>query len=332
MGLYLENGYVNIRYVLSSNCPFIFLIGGRATGKTYGALDYAINEGIYFSLIRRTQTQVELLSKPELNPFSALNADNGTDIFLKSISKQITGIFNGDKQIGYLSALSTFSNLRGFSDMNNKLLIYDEFIPEVHERAINNEDSAFFNMYETINRNRELQGEKPLQCLLLSNSNFLASPILLTLNLVDIIAKMRDKVQTEYINHKTGIAIFNLWNSPISEMKKETALYRAVKNTAFSDMAINNLFSEEETRDIKSMSLNGCKLLARLRDVYIYAYTGGWYVSMHCSGVVKHQYEYTPEDIARFKRENPKCWQRIINHNIRYENYYCKNILRGIYF
>ena len=332
MGLYFDNGYVNIKYILSSKCPFTFVIGGRGTGKTYGALKYAIDNELYFSLIRRTQTQIELLSKPELNPFMALNNDFNYGIYLKSVNKQVSGIYINDSQIGYMSALSTFSNLRGFSDENNKLIIYDEFIPEVHERAINNEETAFFNMYETINRNRELKGESPLQCLLLSNSNFLASPILLSLGLVDIVAKMRDNVKTEYINTNRGIAIFNLWNSPISEQKKATALYRATKNTGFAQMAIDNAFSEDETRDIKSMSLKGCKLLARLRDIYIYSYSGGWYVSMHCNGKPLKEYEYDSEDIARFKRENPKCWNRIINRSIRYENFYCKNILRGGYF
>ena len=37
-------------------------------------------------------------------------------------------------------------------------IIFAEFIPEAHERLIKNEAAALFNFYETINRNRELDG------------------------------------------------------------------------------------------------------------------------------------------------------------------------------
>lgn len=333
MGLYLDNGYVNIKYVLSHKCPFTFLIGGRATGKTYGSILYSIENEIPFAFMRRTQTQVELLNKPELNPFIPVATDTGINIDIVSVNKQLSNIYTGEQHnyAGFMAAMSTFVNLRGYSAENIKLMIYDEFIPEVHERAIKHEDTVIYNVYESINRNRELRGEAPLQCLFLSNSNFLASPILLSLKIADIIPTMRDKGQVEYINKQRGIAIYNLWNSPISEQKKETALYKATRGTEFENMSIYNSFGDDETRDIAPMSLKGCKLLARIGDVYIYSYSGGWYASQHGAGKAKKEYDYTVEDIQRFKRENTKCWERIIKRQIRYENFYCKNILRGMY-
>ena len=333
MGLYLDNGYINIKYALSHKCPFTLIIGGRGTGKTYGAIKEAIDSNIHFAFMRRTQTQLEMLNKPELNPFIPIAEDLHISLTLDTVNKQLSNIYKGDDKeyIGFMSAMSTFVNLRGFSADSTKLMIYDEFIPETHERAIKHEDTAFFNVYETINRNRELQGKPPLQCLLLSNSNFLASPILLTLKLADIIPAMRDKGQVEYINPQRGIALFNLWNSPISEQKKETALYRATRGTEFENMAIYNQFGNDDLKDVSPMSLKGCKLLSRVGDVYIYSYSGGWYVSRHGAGKARKEYDYTIEDISRFKRENPRCWERIIKHQIRYENFYCKNILRGMY-
>lgn len=333
MGLYLENGYVNIKYTLSHKCPFTFLLGGRATGKTYGSILYAIENNITFAFMRRTQTQLEMLNKPELNPFIPVASDTGIPIEVVSVNRQLSNILVGEDKVnlGFMSAMSTFVNLRGFSAENTKLMIYDEFIPEVHERAIKHEDSVIFNAYESINRNRELKGNPPLQCLFLSNSNFLASPILLALKIADIIPQMRDRGQTEYINTQRGIAIYNLWDSPISEQKKETALYKATRGTSFEEMAIYNSFGADETRDIAPMSIKGCKLLGRVGDVYIYSYSGGWYISTRCSGKPRREYDYTIEDIQRFKRDNPRCWERMIKHQIRYENYYCKNIIRGMY-
>lgn len=332
MELYDKNGYLNIEYVLSKKCPFTLVIGGRATGKTYGSICYALDHETDFAFIRRTQTQIDLLSKPDLNPFQAVAYDRNISLHTAQLSKQHSAIMLDNKQVGFMAALSTFSNMRGFSSEQTKLLIYDEFIPETHERAIANEDIVFFNMYETINRNRELKGENPLQALLLSNSNFLASPILLALGLADILPAMRDKGQTEYINKNRGIALFNLWDSPISGKKKATALYRATEGTAFAQMSLDNAFSLDDLRDISPRSLKGCKLLARLGKVYIYKETSGfWYVAMHGAGTPRKEYEITPEDVRRFKRENPSGYDRIMQRKIRYENFQCKHTLTSIY-
>lgn len=336
MPLYLNNGYLNIDYILGKKCPFTLVIGGRGTGKTYGALCYALDHKKDIAFIRRTQTQIDLLSKPDLNPFQAIAYDRNLLISTEQASKQHSLILLGageeQQQIGFMAALSTFSNMRGFSSEHTDLLIYDEFIPEAHERSIHNEETAFFNMYETINRNRELKGSEPLQCLLLSNSNFLASPILLALGLADVLPAMRDKGQTEYINRQRGIALFNLWNSPISEQKRHTALYKAVSGSTFSSMALDNNFSMDDLRDISPRSLKGCKLLARIGKVYLYREQSGyWYVSMHGAGTPKREYEITEEDVRRFKRENPMCYARIMQRKIRYENFQCKHTLTGLY-
>lgn len=332
MKLYQENGYLDIDYVLSKQCPFTLVLGGRATGKTYGAICHALDHKKYFAFIRRTQTQIDLLSKPDLNPFQAVASDRHIDLHTAPLSKQHSAILHDSEQIGFMAALSTFSNMRGFSSDNTTLLIYDEFIPETHERAINNEDTVFFNMYETINRNRELQGQQPLQALLLSNSNFLASPILLALGLTDVLPGMRDRGQTEYISRDRGIALFNLWNSPISEQKKQTALYKATAGSSFASMSIDNAFSLDDLRDIGSRPLKGCKLLARVGPVFIYKDPAGlWYVSMHGAGKPKREYEITPEDVRRFKRENPNGYNRIMQRKIRYENFQCKHTLTSLY-
>lgn len=332
MALYDSNGYLSIEYVLSKHCPFTLVIGGRATGKTYGAICYSIDHNQDFAFIRRTQTQIDLLSKPDLNPFQAVAYDRGIDLHTAPLSKQHSAILLDNKQIGFMAALSTFSNMRGFSSENTTLMIYDEFIPETHERAIANEETVFFNMYETINRNRELKGRAPLQALLLSNSNFLASPILLALGLADILPAMRDRGQTEYINQQKGIALFNLWDSPISQQKRHTALYKATEGSTYAGMALDNAFSMDDLRDISPRPLKGCKLLARVGKVYIYKDPAGfWYVSLHGAGKPKREYEITPEDVRRFKRENPAGFNRIMERKVRYENFQCKHTLTSLY-
>ena len=190
MKLYQDNGYVNIRGIIELGLPFNFVVGGRGTGKTYTALKTVKEDAIKFFFMRRTQAQADLINKPEFSPFKALNSDEGWEVITKAVSKYNAAFYNGvenlpqGEPIGYTGALSTMSNVRGFDAQEVKILIYDEFIPERHERPIKNEGSALLNAYETINRNRELKGHPPLQLLCLANANDLSNPIFLELGLV----------------------------------------------------------------------------------------------------------------------------------------------------
>ena len=62
MKRFLESGYADIESILSVGVPFIFLIGGRGTGKTYGALKYAVTHKRKIMLMRRTQSQADLIN------------------------------------------------------------------------------------------------------------------------------------------------------------------------------------------------------------------------------------------------------------------------------
>ena len=57
------------------------------------------------------------------------------------------------EEVCAIGALSTFSTLRGMDLERFKVLYYDEFIPELHVRAMKAEGMAFSQTYETINRN-----------------------------------------------------------------------------------------------------------------------------------------------------------------------------------
>lgn len=339
MSLYLDNGYVNIEYCLKFNCPFTFIIGGRGTGKTFGAQEYSITHNVIYMLMRRTQAQTDLISKKEFSPVNPVMDHLGLFPVIESGSKYNGIIYYKNSPdaeekylCGYTSALSTFSNLRGFDGSGIDLLMYDEFIPERHERLIKNEADAFFNVYETINRNRELQGKHPLRVLCLSNSNSLASPILSALNLVKVLERMQNKGQTEYINRESGIAIFLLFHSPISSMKSNTALYRATKNTEFSRMSLQNEFSYDDMSDVKSIPLNsGWKLFCKFGDLFFYSKNGLWYISKHGSGTPGKEYTMTEIGIKKFVHDYPGSYQRIINHKIIYEDFSIKSIFTNIF-
>lgn len=289
MNIYHDNGYVNIGKILSYEMPFTFIVGGRGTGKTYGALKYVYESDVRFMLMRRTQAQTDLINKPEFNPFKALSSDLDLNISVKTISKYNSVILETDdeefKTLGYTCALSTIANMRGFDASDVKILLYDEFIPERHERIMKNEGAAFLNAYETINRNRELKNEKPLQVLGMANAFNMANPIFLELGLVGICEKMILKGNETYINKDKGIFIVLLNKSNISKKKAETALYK-ISNGSYADMALNNDFAYNDASDVNSKALKEYKIICTVGEISIYKHKSErrYYISEHRTG------------------------------------------------
>ena len=289
MGIYLQNGYLNIKQILSYGLPFNFCIGGRGVGKTYGTIKTAYEDNMRFILMRRTQAQCDLINKPEFNPFKVLNNDIGSNAIVKSISKYNAKIVEeteeDERLLGYTCALSTIANMRGFDASDVELMIYDEFIPEKHERAIKNEGSAFLNAYETINRNRELKGEKPLQVICLANAFNIANPIFLELGLVGRCEKMKNSGQELFIDRERGVLVVLLQKSKISKAKADTALYR-LSSGSYTDMALSNDFVYNNSDNIKSMSLKEFKPICTVGEISIYKHKSKrlFYVSEHRTG------------------------------------------------
>ena len=78
MKMYLESGYINMEEILKNDYTFVFIAGGRGTGKTYGGLlsllhmqnEYKINRFMY---LRRTQKEVDAVSSNSTLPFKKIN-------------------------------------------------------------------------------------------------------------------------------------------------------------------------------------------------------------------------------------------------------------------
>ena len=331
MGIYLSSGYLDIEKILSYKMPFNFVVGGRATGKTYGALKTAYENRIRFILMRRTQTQCDLINKPEFNPYKAINMDLGSNVTVRSISKynaKIVEEFEESENIlGYTCALSTISNMRGFDASDVQLLIYDEFIPEKHERPLKNEGSAFLNAYETINRNRELKGSEPVQVLCLANAFNIANPIFLELGLVGRCEKMKNSGQELFIDKERGILIVMLYKSRISKAKADTALYR-LSSGSYADMALSNDFIYNSNENIKSIALNEYRLICTVGEISIYRHKSkrSYYVSEHRSGTAP-QYTSDEVNIMRYRKNHGMLlYTAYMRNNITFENMLTKSL------
>ncbi len=336
MKLYSDSGYLNVPAIIDGPAIYSFIVGGRGIGKTFGSLKEVIDRNLKFIFMRRTQVQVDMIKDDNLNPFNALTAALGNDyqFIMKKVNKNITAVYRGEfdpeKQIyiasgnilGYIMALSTVSNIRGFDASDVDILIYDEFIGEKHERPIRDEGAAFLNALETIARNRELQGRKPLKVLCLSNSNDLANPIFIQLKIVKDVENMVKKGQEYRYMPERHLALYVLQITPIGAAKAQTTLYKLAGDSEFTQMALANDFSNEEMADIKPQNIKEFKPVVQVGEICIYRHKSKYlyYVTSFKTGTPE-VYDSSAMDLKRFSRNMYRIWLAYLNRHVVFESY-----------
>ena len=318
---YPETGYVNIGGILCEGYPFNFICGGRGTGKTYDALRTARNNGIKFIFLRRTQAQADLISKAEFSIFKPLNEDEGWNVLPERVSKYNSAFVENDIQIGYTAALSTLSNMRGFDASDIQLIIYDEFIPEKHERPIKNESAALWNAYETINRNRELKGIAPVQLLCLANANDITNPVFESLNLIRVADRMQKKGSERWTDDKRGIQLIMLQRSPISRKKGNTVLYNLTEGSDFSRMSLDNSFNVNR-QHVRPRPLGEYVPVCLIGELCIYRHKSDprLYCTTHQAGVFSRRFGTSDTDRIYYRRIFCHHWEMYIQNQIDFED------------
>lgn len=286
--------YIDIAEYENDDYPFQAFVGGRGDGKTYSSLRHGVNmfeESMSrFIWMRRTAQEMELLfdnSKGQegANPFKPINEDYDRDYGFIHLNKNIGGIYHrefcehkfvpyGDCA-GYAVALSTIASIRGMDLSDADRLFYDEFIPERHVRAIKFEGDAFLNAIETIARNRELKGKKPLKVFLLANSNNIYNAIFVSLGIVGQVEKMINRGQSDAYFKERGLAVHLLKSDKkFVEEKSQTALYRLTKGTSYYDMALNNKFAYNDFSLIGYRDIKGYRPVCHCNDMFFWEKKG----------------------------------------------------------
>lgn len=288
-----DGKYIDVFDYYDLNYPFQAFIGGRATGKTFSALKGCVERSNIehkFTWMRRTDKESKILCDSHVrgegaNPFKNLNKKYGWNYGFVPIMDGMSGVFErkfekgksvivGD-QIGYGVGLTTVSSIRGIDMSDTDITVYDEFIPERHVKAIKAEGEAFLNAVETIGRNRELEGEKPMCVFLLANAFNIANAIFMELGVVDVVEKAVNNRQEHIYLPNKGLAIHLLKNTEeFNRLKKQTALGKLTKGTRFSDMAYNNEFIYNDFSLIGWRSVKGYKPIIGIGDFYLWQSKG----------------------------------------------------------
>lgn len=233
---------------------FNMFLGGRGIGKTYSAIDYCVNSGKQLLYIRSTETQIKLSLSPDRgNPFKKWAADHARTIFIRGgqdindIVEMITseteeGQEETENILGYAAALSTFENLRGVDFSQIGIILYDEFI---QTRPFSFDAfRAFLNLYESVNRNRELSGDDPVQVFFLANTQELNNPILAGFDLIGSIEQLQRSGQKRF---SRGDIYVELCDSEVSKHKETSVLYRNLpESDQYKREALRNEFSRND--------------------------------------------------------------------------------------
>lgn len=236
LDLYTSEGWLNIPSLASVQAWCIVIIGKRQVGKTYGTLQYIIQQGTPFVYMRRTDTEFQAITSDSgLNPFSPFRVGTNYVGIEKEgkISYKIgetkmddNGVQHVINRLGIGLTLTSISRIRGFNGSIFTDVVYDEFIPErivVQRKA---EGDALLNAYVTINGNRELEGKPPLRLWLLANAFDIGNNVLQELGIVETVSSMSRNGE-EYRLLDTGVLVVMPRSEGISKKTRRNGFYSA---------------------------------------------------------------------------------------------------------
>lgn len=327
--LYTAAGWVNWDYIVNQGAAFTMVVGARGVGKTYGLFKYCKDHHRKFIYLRRLKSQLDQCATADGNPFKKLNTDLDIDIRPKRTTGGVL-YYDQDDTIALGVALSTVANVRGFDYSDYDCIIFDEAIASDGERPIANEFNAFLNFYETVNRNRELSGQQPVQAFLLGNANRLTNPYYSGWHFMRTAINMLQGRQMMWRNADGSRIMIQLIDSVISRKKKDTVLYKNASD-GFLTMALDNAFRTDATQ-IRSMPLNEFKLLVSIGDISIYRHKSErlYYVAMLRNG--QNQYDAYGMSLKMFQTDfyNLRLYY-MIQKIVYFENFECELIFRDIF-
>ena len=283
----------------------ICTVGGRNTGKTYGALKDCYVNKRRFIFGKRTIEDVDLLCAGsgrgkkdkfsiDISPFKSINRDMNINVKALPVSRGLGAFWECQYEkdelvpisdpLGYLIALNAVSKYAGFDMSDAEWQIMDEFMPRSWERVNRKEGDQLMDLYKTVSRDREHRGKDPLKLILLANAVNISSPITNTLNIVDDIADMIAKhEETRYI-YDRGIFIRILKaNKEFLAKEKSTKLYQSMGDTQWGRMAFDNEFAYNDFTNVKTGQLKGfkpvCSICYKNKFYYVWMRDGFYYMN-----------------------------------------------------
>lgn len=239
----------NAGRTLTHNMLINVIVGGRGSGKSFGAKEYVIDNFLkkkeQFGYIRRYK---EDLRKPMEQFFKDIEykypdfefkVDDGK-FYIRMKSEDKNQKWTQDDVAGYGFTLSTADNRKSISYPYITTLIFDEFLlQQGNQRYLKDEPITLLNLYETIARPGTPHPRVVM--FMLANAISITNPYFLFWKLK--MPTNQDKNGKWIWKHPTRpILVEDVRNEKFIDVKKNTEFGQLVSGTKYADYSIENKF------------------------------------------------------------------------------------------
>lgn len=241
-----EHPYYSFLRILSFNAIYMFIVGGRGLGKTYGAKEKVIKDylkhGAHFVYLRRYKTEMNA-SK---STFFADIAHAFPDYIFRVVGNEAqiarANVAKGEKNawttFGFFVTLSTGQSQKGKSFHLVRTIIFDEFIIEKGlVQYLPDETTVFNNFYSTVDR-----WQDKTRVFFLANSVSIMNPYFLKYGIEP------DKAdEGGFIRKAGGFIAVHFPDSKLFAMSVfQTAFgkFIAATDEEYADYAVSNTFND----------------------------------------------------------------------------------------
>ena len=328
--LYKENysdGYYHTSEDLKDHPEaWLFVIWSlRGPGKTYSFLRYMIAIESKFIYMKRTNDDIDLLcqkgfkgdSSFDPSPFKPINRDFGCNIRPFKLREGLAGFYEFNEEmepegpiLGYALSLNAISKYKGFDFSEVDYICMDEAVPMKGQVVKRSESELLLSFYMTVCRDRIKRGRGDLKLILLSNADDIACPIISGLEIMDDIAIMNTTgIESRYIEER-GIFLRHINAEKIDNEYSSMGIYKAMKNTAWGDVAFTGAFANNDFSNVSKCNLKNYKpmihLIYKRKDIYLYLnhQNGTWHFTTSRSNKCICDYNLDREnDQKRFYQE-----------------------------
>jgi len=244
--------YYNFDKIFSFNAMWMFLIGARGLGKTYGAKKKAITAAIkkheQFIYLRRYKEELKTAQRTFFEDIY----QEFPDWDFRSMGNEAQMAYMGSRDdkkrpwrtIGYFIPLSTAQSQKSVSFPRVTTILFDEFI--IEKGAIHylpDEATAFTNFYSTVDRNKD-----KTKVFFMANSVTITNPYFLAYDI-------RPKDNEEFIVKADGFMVVHIADSKdFSAGVYKTRFGKFIQGTDYAEYAVESGFADNHDALVSAKS------------------------------------------------------------------------------
>lgn len=249
--------YYSFDKVFSYNAYFMFIVGGRGLGKTYGAkrkaLKAALKNGEQFIYLRRYKEELTDSARTFFDDLIANGEFPDYDFRVNGRIFQYSAIeFRDEKKrewhtAGYAMALSQGQSKKSMAMPNVTLIIFDEFIIEKGAiRYLPFEHNVFKNFYSTVDRWKD-----KTRVLFLANAVSIDNPYFIEYKLAPENGEQwifKNPVTLKDGRKVNYIAAHYPDAKEFAASVSKTAFGQFIEDSEYADYAVGNKFADNHER------------------------------------------------------------------------------------